>query len=142
VTLTSHPWGTANVADVPEWNEETKPVDSDGHLISNYVEGSLVTYNYGPPAHVLFGFGWGVEGSTAALRGAGSEYAMRRFALPIWFVAVLFALLPMRAAFLMVRSTRRRRRVAKGCCENCGYDLRGSSDRCPECGRAFQSSSM
>jgi hypothetical protein len=55
---------------------------------------------------------------------------------PMWFVILLFALLPLVAGVRLARRRRRARRLAAGCCIACGYDLRASPERCPECGRA------
>lgn len=56
-------------------------------------------------------------------------------ALPAWSPAAAFAL-PLGAygarRWRVAARTRRRRR--QGQCLDCGYDLRGGSDRCPECG--------
>ncbi len=56
--------------------------------------------------------------------------------IPLWIPTVLFGILPTAA---LVRVTRRRKRKKLGLCLECGYDLRGSKDRCPECGEAFES---
>ncbi len=56
-------------------------------------------------------------------------------ALPHWFL-IIASLLPA-AAWYLARWRRehvRRTRVAAGLCLKCGYDLRASPDRCPECG--------
>ena len=50
---------------------------------------------------------------------------------PPWFVMLLCLIAPSRA---IVRWARRRKRTPDGACINCGYDLRASPDRCPECG--------
>jgi len=52
--------------------------------------------------------------------------------VPHWFWLALAGIAPtvwLRAAI------RRRRRTHAGLCRSCGYDLRATPDRCPECGR-------
>ncbi len=49
---------------------------------------------------------------------------------PYWFAALLTALLPTR---WFIR-WRRRLKYPPGTCQRCGYDLRASPHRCPECG--------
>ena len=48
---------------------------------------------------------------------------------PHWFVVLAFTALP---AYRLAR--RMRRRPQPGHCPTCGYDLRATPDRCPECG--------
>jgi hypothetical protein len=52
--------------------------------------------------------------------------------LPYWFVAVLFGFL----SPVLILKWRMHRRILAGCCSRCGYDLRATPDRCPECGTA------
>jgi hypothetical protein len=52
--------------------------------------------------------------------------------LPAWVPIVLLGIAPV---FAVRRAMRRWRRRAKiGRCAKCGYDLRATPDRCPECG--------
>ena len=51
--------------------------------------------------------------------------------LPHWPLALASAA---PAAAWLVRARRRRRRSGRGLCSRCGYDLRASPARCPECG--------
>jgi len=51
---------------------------------------------------------------------------------PIWMPTLLSGL---PALLIEGRYLRHRRRLARGLCVSCGYDLRASPGRCPECGR-------
>jgi hypothetical protein len=56
--------------------------------------------------------------------------------IPWWFFALLTAAWP---AIHFWRWRKRRFASKPGCCANCGYDLRATPDRCPECGKAPES---
>lgn len=78
----------------------------------------------------------------AAYEGAARHYILLPptvlwgVAAPHWFLFILTAMPP--ALWLARRhGWLERRRHAAGRCVHCGYDLRASRERCPECGRAF-----
>jgi hypothetical protein len=73
--------------------------------------------------------GFGVHSSAPS--DAGGTYGSWSVWFPHWFVIVLSGILPM---VWLLRSRRQRVRIAGNCCLTCGYDLRASPDRCPECG--------
>ena len=82
-------------------------------------------------AHDFLGFGW------------GDRYPRFRqfdncFSVPLWFLFILAARLPgirLARIFSLYRRLRRRKRLpATGHCQKCGYDLRATPNRCPECG--------
>lgn len=55
----------------------------------------------------------------------------RAVGVPVWLPVLVTAVLP---AWRFERARRVRRRLARGHCPACGYDLRASPERCPECG--------
>jgi hypothetical protein len=63
----------------------------------------------------------------------GSRSRSQYLILPHWPVAALAAL-----PFVVRALIRRRRRggIGSGLCTRCGYDLRATPDKCPECGTA------
>jgi hypothetical protein len=54
--------------------------------------------------------------------------------VPLWIPTVVFGAYPV---YMILPLHRRRKRKKLGLCLKCGYDLRASKDRCPECGTEF-----
>ncbi len=64
----------------------------------------------------------------------------RMYSIPIGSIALVCALASGLLTILPI--LRRRKRKKLGLCIKCGYDLRGSKDRCSECGEKFGSTNV
>jgi hypothetical protein len=61
-------------------------------------------------------------------------WRIRFVGVPHWFVAILCAVAGWPAGVRWLKRYLISRRPKPGCCRKCGYDLRASPARCPECG--------
>ena len=99
----------------------------------------------GPPIEVVPGNVRAFRGTDAGVLGfaAGPAYgntppgqpARDWVALaPVWGLLLLTLIIPSLHAIPFARRLRQRRRHRLNLCPDCGYDLRASPGRCPECG--------
>jgi hypothetical protein len=63
-----------------------------------------------------------------------TSVTMHRWVLPYWLPTLATALLPALALRRAYSTRRQRLRAQHRLCLVCGYDLRATPDRCPECG--------
>lgn len=71
-------------------------------------------------------------GNMPGLFDDATRFAFVTVRVPLWAPLALAGIL---AAAALVRWRRRRRRIRTHQCASCGYDLRATPGRCPECGR-------
>ena len=89
---------------------------------------------YPPRVHWRLGCAWQNYSQyhlPITIGGQGFSTSRRLIILPYRWPALLFALLP---TIALLRAIRRRQRGRQSMCAQCGYDLRATPDRCPECG--------
>jgi hypothetical protein len=98
--------------------------------VFHYDRLGLDTKDMAPDVGFLgFGYRDGTVPSTEAWR----DVTWREWTMPYWSLVLLLACLPTVA---VMKSLRERHRRRPGHCPACGYDLRATPDRCPECGAA------
>lgn len=78
------------------------------------------------------GYSWHVTRQT----WESGRYTWRHWqrSAPLWLFVLLCAILPAWWLLIFLRARKRAARIRSGQCPNCGYDLRASAERCPECG--------
>jgi hypothetical protein len=86
---------------------------------------------------------WGFLGffynDTRGSHGFGNFYSRWiKLCVPYWALTLASAVLPVIGGRRVLRMLVRRRR-GPGLCPVCGYDLRATPDRCPECGKITSS---
>ena len=96
--------------------------------------GKHVDWIVRPPRRIIDeAYGQGAAGAVgfAFGRAASWQTSVTAIGVPCWFVVLLSSVLP---GTHYLRRRRRRHRAARNRCQTCGYDLRATPDRCPECG--------
>ncbi len=91
----------------------------------------------GPPSvWTRLGFWLWRTASQARGRDSNSDYGAYVLALPHWCPLGMGMILPALRGRSWLKQWHLRRRARRGLCITCGYDLRATPARCPECGTA------
>ena len=116
-----------------EFHASSSDIDSPGQPLGYQRRRRRPQYAGMPPEweSVLHGpgFAWFAQESNPY----GGQQGMYGVIVPAWFVLMLLAAFPTARLLLYLRRGRRHR---AGLWPACGYDLRATPGRCPECGAA------
>ena|ERR1700693_1961585 len=89
----------------------------------------------GPNGGIENGTEWGLYiSSGGGILVIAPRYSFFEWWIPYWKLFVLSLSVILYRIIPWKNFSASHRRVKKGLCFNCGYDLRATPDRCPECG--------
>jgi hypothetical protein len=120
---------------IPPWGEQSKPIRyGKGNVSQATLQGGWWSTSAGSfPSRGVLGFD---ARSFAGVPIYNTAYLPPEpfavYRIPYWFLVVLTAA-PI-GAWVATKCRKRLRRHRRGLCATCGYDLRATPERCPECG--------
>jgi hypothetical protein len=109
--------------ELPVW------IPGAGARLGAEVEGGRVWVDWRP--RVPYRPAWAGQVNRFGFRYTRWSDGVGQVGVPVWAVVALAAAA---ATCFEALSRARRRRERRGCCRQCGYDLRATPERCPECG--------
>jgi hypothetical protein len=117
--------GRLSFDDIDQWRQPTP-------LLVGYRASPIASFERSPNQPWTGRYWWGFQWYFQPDRPNSMTGRMWFVVVPYWFLLLLALPLPLLRA---VKFWRVRRRAQKGHCAACGYDLRATPGRCPECGR-------
>jgi hypothetical protein len=120
-----------------QYNLKAGPFRGDGASLIVPASTTVVWSMLGFAHEELWGRSSRYENSSI-LAMTNATLLVRRWTAPFWSFALVTAILPL---LWLLRATRKANRIRAGRCIQCGYDLRATPNRCPECGLATPSQS-
>ena len=133
--VSGHVWVVPN----PVW-ARTQPI-TQTHYSVTVGQGSLQLDRLTPPSPTqpmggAMQLGFGYDRAWAYAETSASSHLIAnalKIYVPFWFIILVMAVLPV---WRILRLMRAKLALRPGLCRRCGYDLRATPDRCPECGTA------
>jgi len=127
-SVSSHRLGSIDTFQGPAYST-TSATGIGGTVSGEYWQ---ICHTWEPAPNHHFGFGWTV----VPYIESGTRTSYENLDIPMWFVSLCAAAWPFYGISRRLYRRRTGRWVAAGLCQTCGYDLRASRARCPECGTA------